>query len=192
MAVDLEGIEDFGQVGGGGEGDTAEGGEAGQAEPLHGLGVRGGGEAGSAEGQEHDAEVGVAAAKCSGAGVAAGGGSTSLDADHDMARRAAGQVGESASADSHGGNVAAAAQAGTSKDAVVVVEGDGDAVRFELDDHGLGGVSLEPVAGVGRAVEAEHVAAKWGEGVGADACQSIEGLVSKEGGAVAVGGVSDA
>lgn len=74
----------------------------------------------------------------------------------------------------------------------MVVEGDAYAVCFELEDHGLGGVSLEPVAGVGRAVEAEHVAAKWGEGVGADACQSIEGLVSKEGGAVAVGGVGDA
>ena len=74
----------------------------------------------------------------------------------------------------------------------MVVEGDGDAVCFELEDHGLAGVGVEPVGGVRRAVEAEHVAAKWGEGVGADACQSIEGLVSKEGGAVAVGSVGDA
>lgn len=192
MTVGFEGIEDVGQVGGAGEGDTAEGGEAGQAEPLHGLGVRGGREAGGAESQEHDAEVGVAAAECCGTGVAAGGRGTGLDAHHDMARRAAGQVGEGAGADSHGSNVAAAAQAGTSEYAVVVVEGDGDAVRFELDDHGLGGVGLEPVGGVGRAVEAEHVAAKRGEGVGADACHAIEGLVSKEGGAVAVGGVGDA
>ena len=154
--------------------------------------MRGGGEAGGAEGQEHDAEVGVAAAKCCGAGVAAGGRGTGLDTHHNMARGTAGQVGEGAGADSHGGNVAAAAQAGTGEYAVVVVEGDGDAVCFELEDHGLAGVGVEPVGGVRWAVEAEHVAAKWGEGVGADACQSIEGLVSKEGGAVAVGGVGDA
>ena len=77
--------------------------------------MSGGREAGGAEGQEHDAEVGVAAAECSGAGIAAGGRGTGLDAHHDMAGRPAGKVGEGAGADSHGGNVAAAAQAGAGK-----------------------------------------------------------------------------
>ena len=79
---------------------------------------------------------------------------------------------------------------GVAEAAVEVDEVDAYAVGLELDGVGAG-VALQPVVRVGVAVEAKE-RGKWGQRVGGEAGQAIEGAVGHKGDAGAVGGVGQA
>ena len=189
VADGKEGVELGEDFGGGMAEDAGQDAEAGAGEPVKGLAL--GGDAVDAvevEGEEEDAEVEGATAEGGGASVACGVGGDGFAADLDGAGGGAGQFEERTSGKGGAGHVAATTQVSVGEASIDVDEVDAHAVGFELHHVGTG-VAVQPLAGLGHTVEAEHGAGKWRQGVGVSGAEAVEGGVAEQRGAVAVGGV---